>query len=1084
MRTPLLSCYFLPFFCLSFSALGQSTTTVVPITPQATTPASNNTASTGTDYSAEPIVIERLDAVYNMAADGTGSKLTTVVARVQTEAAAKQLGIVGVAYASNSEHVEFSYLRVRHPNGSVTETPVSGAMDMPAPVTQLAPFYSDLKQMQIPVRGLQPGDTLEWQAKSIRTKAEAPGQFWGAENFTEDGVVLSQTIELRVPKDIYVNVWSPKNKPTETVDGAERVFRWVSSQKKPTVGKEADAEKERKKKEIWTAEQELDAKEGKLPSVAWTTFKSWEAVGAWYQALESDRIVPDATVKAKVAELTTGKATEEEKVQAVYGYVATQIRYIGVAFGIGRYQPHHAAEVLENQYGDCKDKHTLLAAMLTALGLHPNAVLIGAGVRFNDAVPSPGSFNHLITTVPVDGQQVWLDTTAEVAPYRALVNVIRDKKALVVPNAGVAKIETTPAALPFPSFQKFDAVGTLDKEGTSSSHLAWTMRGDEEILMRAGFRQVSPAQYDQMVQQISQNIGFQGTTSHAEVSRLEDTSSAMTMSYDYKREKSGDWDNRKIIAQFAPIDLPQIDDKEPPVQSIALGVPRVETSTSAMKLPDGWGVELPEAVHAKSPYVTLDETYRFDKGTIYAERRVEVLKEQIPVADWKSYKKWSDDADVAHEQWIQLVTNEHTSASGDAAKKSGEDAAELVRSAYEAIERHDLDAAKTKLDEAKGLNETQAYLWSTYGYYHYQLGELKDAVEDFRKELAKYPERVGVYKDIASAQVQLDKKREAKETLKEWAAADTKNPDASVELAEMQLGDGDAAAAVTAAEQAVSRLPADKKNNDAIRLVLGQAQIKAGMKQQGHDTLLAIMKTTQNPMMLNSTAYALAEADEELPADEGAARKAIEMMTEESKKWTLDENPETLIGKSRLLIATWDTLGWILFREGKLDEADDYLRAAWRNTQSEVMAEHIGAVAEARGKKDEAFTDYVLGIAASHPGDEQMSLERRCDVLRIAGAKSTVKDATAKLQDDRKIPLGPARSMNGVTTYRLLLRDGKVVRAEKRDSLGDKIPGGEERLWEAKLTGLWPGGSQAALVTYGTLNCHSDACELDLEQQR
>ena len=79
-----------------------------------------------------------------------------------------------------------------------------------------------------------------------------------------------------------------------------------------------------------------------------------------------------------------------------------------------------------------------------------------------------------------------------------------------------------------------------------------------------------------------------------------------------------------------------------------------------MKLPEGWGVELPEAVHAKSPYATLDETYRFDKGTIYAERRVEVLKEKIPVADWKSYKKWSDDADLAHEQWIQLVTNEHS----------------------------------------------------------------------------------------------------------------------------------------------------------------------------------------------------------------------------------------------------------------------------------------------------------------------------------------------------------------------------------------------------------------------------------------
>ena len=69
------------------------------------------------------------------------------------------------------------------------------------------------------------------------------------------------------------------------------------------MGKEADAEKELKKKQVWTAEQEFDATQGKLPSVAWTTFKNWEAVGAWYQGLESDRIEPDATVKAKVAEL-------------------------------------------------------------------------------------------------------------------------------------------------------------------------------------------------------------------------------------------------------------------------------------------------------------------------------------------------------------------------------------------------------------------------------------------------------------------------------------------------------------------------------------------------------------------------------------------------------------------------------------------------------------------------------------------------------------------------------------------------------------------------------------------------------------
>jgi hypothetical protein len=68
--------------------------------------------------------------------------------------------------------------------------------------------------------------------------------------------------------------------------------------------------------------------------------------------------------------------------------------------------------------------------MLEVLGLHPDAVLIGAGIRFNEAVPSPAAFNHLITMVPVDGKDVWLDATAEVAPYQMLVFPIRDKQAL------------------------------------------------------------------------------------------------------------------------------------------------------------------------------------------------------------------------------------------------------------------------------------------------------------------------------------------------------------------------------------------------------------------------------------------------------------------------------------------------------------------------------------------------------------------------------------------------------------------------------------------------------------------------------
>jgi len=1080
----------------TLSALGQSTITHLPAPAQSasqTQPASSPGASAlPIDYSGEPIVIEKLDSVYAMNADGTGYKQETIVARVQSESSVKQLGVVNIPFAGNSEHVEIVYVRVRKPDGSVTETPVGGAIEMPNPVTTAAPFYSDLKQMQIPVRNLRVGDKLEWQAKVIQTKAEAPGEFWGQQSFSSDAVTLTETLELRVPRDSYVKVWSPKSKPVETVVGAERVFHWESAQNKPTVGKEADAAKELKKKQVWTAEEEIEAKEGKFPDVAWTTFKSWQAVGDWYRGLQGDRVVPDAEVKAKVAELVTGKASEEDKVRAVYGYTGTQIRYIGVAFGIGRYQPHMASEVLENQYGDCKDKHTLLAAMLTVLGLHPDAALIGAGIRFNEAVPSPAAFNHLITTVQVNGQQVWLDSTAEVAPYRMLSYPIRDKQALLVPEKEEATVERTPAKLPFDPFDKMTAVGELDKDGVSRSRLTLTLHGDDELQLRAAFRQLSAAQYGQLVQQLSQAMGYGGTTSNVEVSRLEDTTEPLTISYDYKRDRAADWNNRQIVPQIMPVQLPKIDEKEPPVQAVALGVPHVETSTSAMKLPEGWSAELPAAVHAKSAYATYDETYRFDKGTVYAERRIEVLKEKVPVTDWKSYKQWADEADLGNELYIRLTSTGGNGSSGSSSKSSNvsnAEAAKLIASARGAVQRHELDESKATLDKARDLNPEQRALWGTYGYMEFQRGDMAKAITDYQKELELHPDNYGTNASLAEAQKILGQDKEAETTLQNWATAQPENAAPVLALVSNLLDEGNPAGAVAAAKAGLAHLAASKPANESLQLLMGRAQLAAGLKEDGHATLLALMQAATSPGMMNDSAYELANANLELPLVESTARKALAQMVEESKSWTLDENPQSLIAKSRQIEATWDTIGWILFRQGKLDEAQDYIGAAWQNRQSAEVGEHMAEIAAAQGDKDEALQAYELALATfpsylrpgvrKTPGTKQKELTEKAEALRKEGAKSLTQDADKQLQALRVVALGPANGLKGTAEYRLLLSGGMV---EKLETVGPKdLPGASEKILRAKLTGLWPDGSQANLVRNGFLNCHADTCELVLE---
>ncbi len=91
---------------------------------------------------------------------------------------------------------------------------------------------------------------------------------------------------------------------------------------------------------------------------------------------------------------------------------------MSLSFGLGRYQPHAASEVLANGYGDCKDKNTLLAALLAAQGFESTSVLIGSQHVLDPDIPSPSQFDHVITRVTLTDRMMWIDSTNGVAPFQ------------------------------------------------------------------------------------------------------------------------------------------------------------------------------------------------------------------------------------------------------------------------------------------------------------------------------------------------------------------------------------------------------------------------------------------------------------------------------------------------------------------------------------------------------------------------------------------------------------------------------------------------------------------------------------------
>jgi len=223
---------------------------------------------------------------------------------------------------------------------------------MPGEVTRSAPLYSNIHEKHVPVKGLAVEDVLEYLVRFRVVKPELPGHFWYEYSFRKDAIIKDERLEISVPADKYVKVVSPGFKPEITDESGHRLYRWTYSNLEV---KEKDP-------------NEVPRRIPPNPSVQVTTFAKWEEIGRWYGNLQKEPLTVTPEIHAKAAELTQGLQTDDEKIRAIYNFVSLRFHYIGLDFGTGRYQPHAAEDVLENGYGDCKDKHTLLASLLKAAG--------------------------------------------------------------------------------------------------------------------------------------------------------------------------------------------------------------------------------------------------------------------------------------------------------------------------------------------------------------------------------------------------------------------------------------------------------------------------------------------------------------------------------------------------------------------------------------------------------------------------------------------------------------------------------------------------------------------------------------------
>ncbi|MFQ5877889.1 MAG: DUF3857 domain-containing protein [Acidobacteriota bacterium] len=185
------------------------------------------------------------------------------------------------------------------------------------------------------------------------------------------------------------------------------------------------------KRMVW-GEREIDA-------------ANWDGIARFYWDLARERMAPTAEVARKAGELTAGVQDAEEKTRLLYEFVQGKVNYVSISLDIGGWQPHPNSEVLRHLYGDCKDKATLLIAMLRAVDLRGFPVLIRSREIGTLDRDSPSlKFNHAIVAAPSPEGYLFMDPTSAFTPFGDLPWGDQGVAVLVIGEDGDGHLTQTP----------------------------------------------------------------------------------------------------------------------------------------------------------------------------------------------------------------------------------------------------------------------------------------------------------------------------------------------------------------------------------------------------------------------------------------------------------------------------------------------------------------------------------------------------------------------------------------------------------------------------------------------------------------
>ncbi len=515
---------------------------------------------------------------------------------------------------------------------------------------------------------LQTGDVVEvavrsWTAGPVGRRGDAPYYFIDISGSTETRPVMYNEVIVESPKasPLAVDVLNGKADRSDTKMDGDRITQTFIWDKPTNVPDEP------------LAPYIMET----VPLVVGSTFAGWADFRAWYKSAIEGFSKPDDRVKELAAELTKGKKTRDEKIRALFDYVADSIRYVNYVSGES-WLPNRPQISLSRKQGDCDDKAMLLITLLEAIGIQATEVLIqtryaGQSALLRSEKVAIPLFDHGIAYLPAkDGAPaMWLDATSPQSRIGPLPAMDARTLAFFIDNGPPKMIETP---LSSPDDHGVEADWKLVLQSSGEGNLTANERhvGDAAFELRTNL--VEPDARRQWVEQyltgkwvsgveVENDIGFDGSVANGAASLRYQAQSRSIARREGNELVVPLGDTVTFASQLAPLHQRTL-----PVVLPAYLAPRRDVRTLTIVPPAGYDfAELPPGGSENGGEFgkAMLDIGPGEGGSVVVKRTVVFDLSTIPLDKYQKWRTWLQRLDALMHRTIRLVPRKTNASLSD-----------------------------------------------------------------------------------------------------------------------------------------------------------------------------------------------------------------------------------------------------------------------------------------------------------------------------------------------------------------------------------------------------------------------------------